>query len=239
MVYMDLKELLGEELYKQVTAKVGDSKIDIVSDGKWIPKDKFDKVNGDKKELQTQVDSLKDISTKYEALQGDVAKWKDEAATVPALQKKMKEWEEESTDLQAKLKANDEQIKTFDEKEQQYQQQLKETKITGEIEKSLAGAKYPELLMSKIDKSKIELAEDGSVKGIKEQLDTLKETYKDFFGEVKHAGHPPNPGASPSPVDGAKKKLQELADKARLSGKIEDRVEYAAAQAEYAKQKQI
>jgi hypothetical protein len=64
-------------------------------------------------------------------------------------------------------------------------------------------------------------------------------TYKDFFGEVKHTGHAPNPGSSPSPIDGAKKRMQELADKAKASGKIEDRVEYAAAQAEYAKQKQI
>lgn len=55
---MSLKELLGEELYNQVTEKVGDNKIAIVSDGNWIPKDKFDEKNNELKGLQGQLTEL-------------------------------------------------------------------------------------------------------------------------------------------------------------------------------------
>ena len=37
-----LKEILGEELYNQVSQKLGDKKIDIINNGQWIPKSKFD-----------------------------------------------------------------------------------------------------------------------------------------------------------------------------------------------------
>ena len=54
-----LKELLGEELYSQVTEKLGDKKI-MVDDGNFIPKSRFDQVNQAKKELEVQ---LKDRDT--------------------------------------------------------------------------------------------------------------------------------------------------------------------------------
>jgi hypothetical protein len=65
---MDLKQLLGEELYKQVMEKTGDNKIAIVSDGNWFPKEKFDQVNGDNKELKKQLkerdEQLTELKTK-------------------------------------------------------------------------------------------------------------------------------------------------------------------------------
>lgn len=70
---MDLKELLGEELYSQVTAKLGDKKI-IVDDGNFISKDIYDKVNDDKKAYKKQVEKLQtdleDISKKAGEVEG-------------------------------------------------------------------------------------------------------------------------------------------------------------------------
>ena len=59
-----LKELLGEELYSQVTEKLGDKKI-MVDDGNFIPKSRFDQVNQSKKELEVQ---LKDRDTQLAEL---------------------------------------------------------------------------------------------------------------------------------------------------------------------------
>lgn len=53
---MSLKELLGDDLYAQVIEKAGDQKIDIVSNGQWFPKERFDAVNNEKKELKSQLD---------------------------------------------------------------------------------------------------------------------------------------------------------------------------------------
>lgn len=70
---MDLKELLGEDLYSKVTAKLGNKKI-VVDDGNFISKDIYDKVNEDKKAYKKQVEKLQtdleDISKKAGEVEG-------------------------------------------------------------------------------------------------------------------------------------------------------------------------
>ncbi len=62
---MDLKELLGEDLYSQVTEKLGDKKI-IIDDGNLIPKLKFDQVDADKKKAEKERDTYKTKAEHYE-----------------------------------------------------------------------------------------------------------------------------------------------------------------------------
>lgn len=68
---MNLKELLGEDLYKQVEGKLGDKKIAVVSDGNWIPKEKFNEVNLEKNELKNQVSNseqkIADLEASFQA----------------------------------------------------------------------------------------------------------------------------------------------------------------------------
>ncbi len=227
-----LKELLGEELYKQVKEKLGDTKV-MKDDGNFIPKSRFDEVNNQKKELKQQVDSLKDISTKYDELQKDVSKWKEEAEQVPSLKKKMEEWESSSKDLEEKLGKANEQIESFSTKEQEYQSKLKDAQIDAAIEKQLIqnNAKYPDLISSKFDRDKLEIAEDGTIKGLDEQIKTIQESYKELFGETKFTGANPDTGGD-NPTPNTNVKLEELAKKARMSGRMEDRIAYAKAKAE-------
>ena len=53
-----LKEILGEELYNQVSQKLGDKKIDIVNSGQWIPKSKFDNVIKEKNEYKSKLEEI-------------------------------------------------------------------------------------------------------------------------------------------------------------------------------------
>lgn len=71
---MDLKELLGEDLYSQVTEKLGDKKI-MIDDGNFISKSKFDQVNDDKKKAERERDTYKTQAEKYEGgmTKGEVA----------------------------------------------------------------------------------------------------------------------------------------------------------------------
>jgi predicted nuclease with TOPRIM domain len=153
---MDLKELLGEELYNQVMAKIGDKKIAVVSDGNWIPKDKFNELLEDKKAL-----------------------------------KEMKE----------QAKGNDEltmQITALETQLQENETKINDLRTTAAIERELlkANAKFPDLLLGKFDKSKVEVLEDGTVRGLDDQIKTVKESYKDLFGEWKIVGKPPGKGGS-------------------------------------------
>lgn len=53
-----LKEILGEDLFKQVSEKLGDKKLGIINDGSWIPKEKFDKVIKEKNTLKEQLEQI-------------------------------------------------------------------------------------------------------------------------------------------------------------------------------------
>lgn len=167
---MDLKELLGEDLYNQVIAKVGDAKIAVVSDGNWIPKSKFDEINEQKKAYKQQVDEL---SASLEDM-------KKSAAGNEELSKKLE-------DMTKQLAAKDAEMRNII--------------MSNAIEKALvrAQAKFPDLLMSKFDMEKIEIAEDGTIKGIDDQLKSLQEKYKDLFGETQITGGEPGKGGNPKP----------------------------------------
>jgi hypothetical protein len=67
-----LKDILGEGLYSQVSEKLGDTKIDIVSNGNWIPEDKFNALNEQLKTANTTIDDLKKSNKDNEALQAKV-----------------------------------------------------------------------------------------------------------------------------------------------------------------------
>jgi hypothetical protein len=77
---MNLEELLGEDLAKQVKEKLGDKQL-ILNDGTYIPKSKFDDLNNDKKDLKKQ---LEEANTKIgelsklnsEDLQKEIDNWK-------------------------------------------------------------------------------------------------------------------------------------------------------------------
>lgn len=177
---MDLKELLGEELFGQVSAALkGKGKegkdIDlIINDGNYIPRSKFNEVNEKVKSLEGE------ITTRDEQLK--------------TLGEKAKGNEELTKQITALTEAN---TKTKTE----YEAKLKDITLNTAIEKALTAnqAKYVDLLTGKIDKSKLVL--DGEkVVGLDEQIGTLKETFKDLFGETKIAGkdEKPNPGGNPN-----------------------------------------
>lgn len=102
---MDLKELLGEDLYSQVTTKLGDKKI-VIDDGNLIPKSKLDQINKDKKMLEKERDLYKKQADRYEG-----GMTKDE---VEALESNIKKEYKISSALKIKLSSiEDESVREF------------------------------------------------------------------------------------------------------------------------------
>lgn len=135
----------------------------------FIPKVRFDEINETKKELEQQI----------------------------------KERDKQLKELQEKVKGNEELEKTIKELQEtnkatkeQYEAKIKDMTINAAIQSKLTDAKYPELLINKFDKSKLSIAEDGTVLGIDEQLKTLKEQYKDLFKPDVKGKEPNNIGGS-------------------------------------------
>lgn len=150
---MDLKQLLGEELYNQVTSKLGDKKI-MVDDGNFIPKARFDKVNDQKKELETQlktssetIETLKKNNSDNETLQSTIG---EHEKTIEKLRK-----EAEDKDFNYSLR-----------------DALKE-----------AGCIDSKALEVYLTKENLKL-EDGKIVGLEEQLNSLKESKTYLFKDT-------------------------------------------------------
>lgn len=147
---MDLKELLGEELYNQVAEKAGDHKIAVVSDGSYIPKAKFDE------KLQEVKDYKKQIEERDQQLQ--------------ELGEKAKGNEELTTQIEELKKQNDTTKK-------EYEQKLQQQAFDHALENSLSSAKVKNTKAVKalLDMDTIKLDGD-TLKGLDDQLKTLKES---------------------------------------------------------------
>jgi hypothetical protein len=161
---MDLKELLGEELYNQVMEKAGDNKIAIVSDGNWFPKEKFDQVNNDNKNLKKQLkdrdDQLADLKTK--------------AAGNEELTKQINELTEQNK-------------KTAEE----YQAKLNQQAFDFALKDALtaAKAKNPKAVEALLNKEAIKLDGDKLL-GLEEQLKSIKESDAYLFDSEQQQQQP-------------------------------------------------
>lgn len=139
--------------------------------GTMIPKERFDEVNKAKKTLEEQV----------------------------------KTHETQLKDLQDKAKGNDDLQKTITDLQQanetaktEYEQQLKNERMNAALKLSLHSKVHDvDLVAGLIDKTTIELSEDGKVtKGLEEQLKTLQESKSFLF--VPEKQHPTFKGWNPA-----------------------------------------
>jgi Type IIA topoisomerase (DNA gyrase/topo II, topoisomerase IV), A subunit len=80
--------------------------------------------------------------------------------------------------LQATIKTHEATIATM---KSDHETKIKDMSIEAAITSKLTDTKYPELLATKFDKTKLSISEDGTVLGIAEQLTSIKENYKDLF----------------------------------------------------------
>lgn len=175
---MDLKELLGEELFKQVTEKLGDNKIAIVSDGSYVPVAKFNEINEQRNTYKGQIDTLNTQIKDFEKS----AKGNDE------LLAQIEKFKGDNEALSGKIKDIT----------------LESAIKLGLVNNK---AKYADLLAGKIDKSKLQLDDKGNVTGLDEQIKTLQEGYKDLFEPTVPVtqpipgSNPPGANNNPSNVD--------------------------------------
>lgn len=121
----------------------------------YVPKDTYDTTEQQRKQLET---SVNDYKTQLETL-------KTSAGDNEALKTQI-------ADLQAQNQKKDED----------YQKQLRDLKLTNAIKLAVNGtAQDGDLVAGLIDKTKLILGDDGKVTGLDEQLKTLKESKAFLF----------------------------------------------------------
>lgn len=196
-----LKEILGEELFQQVSEKVNayngneankDRQIKVANlgSGDYVSKAKHDA-------LQALLDGK---TTELDTANGLIADLKKSAKGDEALQGKVTEYETKVAQLQ---------------------EQLKQTQVDSEIKVALLGAKATAndidylTYRLKADGKNLELGEDGHIKGIEDLISGLKTQYPKHFESVK--GNGIEVDANPLPEgDNRKPEPQSLADALRM-----------------------
>ena len=155
---MDLKELLGEELFEQVNNKlkeVDDKDVELFiaseNDGDFVRRNRLNEESDKVKELRSQ---LQDYDTQIEEL-------KKHADASSELQDKIKEIQD----------AKKEEVESLNNK-------LRQKTLDNEVEKELIKrkARNPKAVKALLDNDTIKLEEDDSVIGLSEQLDKLQES---------------------------------------------------------------
>jgi len=139
----------------------------------WVPKHRFDEVNEAKKAAEEALrDRDKQLADLKKAAEGN------------------EELRKQIEQLQADNKAAAEK----------YEARIKEMAITTAIKLAVAGQVHdPDLVAGLLDKSKIEIDENGTIKaGLEDQLKSLRETKGFLFVEQKPAGQPQFRGATPA-----------------------------------------
>ncbi|KXG78279.1 phage scaffolding protein [Thermotalea metallivorans] len=179
---MNLKELLGEELYNQIAAALKgkgpdgkDLEVAVINDGSYFPKAKFDEINEERKELKSQLEErdkqLKELKVK---VQGN----EELTAKIVELENLNKQTKEEYEAKMAALK-----------KETAIELKLKDEK-----------AKNVKAVRALLDLDKVNLDGDNLI-GLDEQLKALKEKESYLFGEDTLKGRDPNKKHDPSDSD--------------------------------------
>lgn len=192
---MNLKELLGDELYGKLekvdffqdVKTAFEAKKLVIDDGKtFVTRERLNEVIGQRDTAKAQ---LEERDKTIETMQTDLAKLKDVDP------KKMKDEIQALTDKNTQI-------------ETEYKDKLQKLQRSTKLRELLMGEKiqgkqvYVEDIERRLDAAKLAWSDDNtSVSGLDEQIPELKKNFPDLFGEVKRNGPPFNPG-DPKPPAG-------------------------------------
>ena len=175
-----LKTILGEKYTEEIAALVGDKVLAVVNDGSWIPKDKFNGISNEAKELKRQ---MAERDAQLEALKGQAAGNEDLLKQI--------------NDLKA---ANDTAQAEWTNK---LAQQTKDFAVDRAIAE--AKGKNPKAIKALLNLEAISL--DGeNILGLTEQIKSIQESDGYLFGEgqtgpVGGGTNPPGGGNVPKNID--------------------------------------
>jgi hypothetical protein len=143
---------------------------------------------------------------KYNALVTERDGFKEKLDTAEGTIKTLKKENGDNEELQKTIKAHDGAIETL---KQTYEGKIKDLKIDSALKDKLTDTKYPDLIMTKFDRTKLVVSEDGTVTGIDDQLAPIKEQYKDLFTPGVRGREPENRGNSQA-SSGKRKELEAI-----------------------------
>ena len=236
------KELLGEELFKSVTEKLGDNQVFlhgkdqkvIIDDGTlvkkdgMIPKFRFDEVNEQKESYKTQVEEMTtEVGNLKSALKGN----KEATAKIADLEEKLTGFEEKLATQKTESDTKDDLTK-------------RKFALRDALREGEARPEYVDMLETRFKLDQLVIDEDGKIKSVKisdtdiksfdEVLKGVKEAYPDSFGTTKRVGKKDEHYVDPNVEFYSKEELGTMsqADMVTNMDKVNKSVEHISKQTE-------
>ena len=158
------------------------------------------KIVGGMKEDKLFITKEEKIEERYSKLKQQKEDLEGQLTTANTTLEDLKKSNKGSEELQSKIKQYETDIANL---KTESESKIKNLTLDNAIKLKLkeSKAKYEDLLMSKFDKDKLQLKEDGSIEGLDDQLTSLREGYKDLFEQPLAGRSPANNGSSPQQTD--------------------------------------
>lgn len=147
------------------------------------------------KEKKIYISNNENVDERYSKLKGQKEDLEQQLATANSTITGLKKATKGNEDLQQKLTDYESKIQTL---QKESETKVRNLTLDHAIEKLLTtnNAKHVELLKAQFDRDKLEVAEDGVIKGLDDQFKTIKESYSDLFQAQLTGQVPNNSGAS-------------------------------------------
>lgn len=147
------------------------------------------------KEKKIYISNNENVDERYSKLKGQKEDLEQQLATANSTITDLKKATKGHVDLQQKLTDYESKIQTL---QKESETKVRNLTLDHAIEKLLTtnNAKHVDLLKAQFDRDKLEVGEDGVIKGLDDQFKTIKESYSDLFQAQLTGQVPNNSGAS-------------------------------------------
>lgn len=137
--------------------------------------------------------SLENADERYQKLKGQKDDIEGQLNTANTTIEDLKKNNNDNETLQKKIKEHEATIEA-------QKGNIRDITINNAISNLLSkhNVKYPDLLLGKFDKGKLNIKEDGSIEGLEEQFEGMKESYKDIIVPTMTGKEPDEGNSNPS-----------------------------------------
>lgn len=146
------------------------------------------------KEKKIYISSNENVDERYSKLKGQKEDLEQQLATANSTITDLKKATKGNEELQKKLTDYESEIQVL---QKESEAKVRNLTLDHAIEKLLTtnNAKHVDLLKAQFDRDKLEIGEDGTIKGLDDQFKTIKESYSDLF-QAQLSGQVPNNSGS-------------------------------------------
>jgi len=179
-----LKKKIGDEAFKAIEEELKGKELYLLDPKDYIPKEKFNTLLNEKKEFETSKAELEKQLNEAKTKLTDMEK--NNSQNQQTVEQQIAELNKKITELST----------AAENKEKELQRERRLSVLKDHLNESKVNPRYLKHALNEFDVDKLEIDDNGKIKGWDEIVKPVQETYPDFFGETRISGSSPAGGGS-------------------------------------------